>query len=195
MKKVLLSVVALSLGCSVLLGTQQLGELLNASATSAQAASSFAFKTSLKEQQAHLRTIDPFDIDIIPQSRPIPEGVPVSSAFGMRIHPILNVEKMHTGIDFPAEEGTPVLATATGKVQTLMVAEDSSSYGTHIILEHDELYCTLYAHLSAVMVQQGQIVEEGDTIGLVGSTGRSTNPHLHYEVIRDGSRVDPKDYL
>lgn len=194
MKKVLLSVTALLIG-GALLGTSQLSDLLNPTVSARGTDVSYAQKMSLKEQQAHLRTIDPFDIDIIPQSRPIPEGVPVSSAFGMRVHPILHVEKMHTGIDFPAAEGTPVMATATGRVQTLMVAEDSSSYGTHIILEHDELYCTLYAHLSKVMVDAGQIVEEGDTIGLVGSTGRSTNPHLHYEVIRDGARVDPKDYL
>ncbi|MEO0895761.1 MAG: M23 family metallopeptidase [Bacteroidota bacterium] len=149
----------------------------------------------LKVQQAHLRTIDPFDIDIIPTSRPVPEGVPLSSMFGMRLHPILKVDKMHAGIDFPAPTGTPVMATATGRVNKLVMRNDSSSYGKHIILEHDEIYCTLYAHLSKVKVVPGQIVEEGDTIGFVGSTGRSTNPHLHYEVIRDGVRVDPEEYL
>lgn len=150
---------------------------------------------ALKVQQAHLRTIDPFDIDIIPTSRPVPEGVPLSSMFGMRNHPILKVEKMHTGIDFPAPKGTPVMATATGRVSKLVMGNDSSSYGRHIVLEHDEIFCTLYAHLSRVKVKAGQIVEEGDTIGFVGSTGRSTNPHLHYEVIRDGIRIDPEDFL
>lgn len=150
---------------------------------------------ALKEQQTHLRTIDPFDIDIVPSSRPVPEGYPLGSMFGMRKHPILGVNKMHQGIDFPAPIGTPVLATATGRVSKLIMAGDSSTYGTHIMLEHDELYCTIYAHLSGVTVEPGQIVEEGDTIGFVGSTGRSTNPHLHYEVIRDGEPVDPEDYF
>ncbi|MEM7367096.1 MAG: M23 family metallopeptidase [Bacteroidota bacterium] len=157
--------------------------------------SSLAQPTSLKIHQAHLRTIDPFDIDIIPASRPVPEGFPLGSVFGMRVHPILHVEKMHTGIDFPAPSGTPVLATATGKVGKCINGSDQSGYGKYIVLEHDEIYCTLYAHLSKMHVALGDIVEEGDTIGFVGSTGRSTNPHLHYEVIRDGVRVNPKHYF
>lgn len=150
---------------------------------------------NLKIQQAHLRTIDPFEIDIVPTSRPVPKGIPVSSMFGMRKHPILNVDKMHKGIDFPAAVGTPVLATATGKVGKMVARSDSSSYGKYIMIFHDEEYATLYAHLSKVTVKLGEIVEEGDTIGLVGSTGRSTNPHLHYEVIRDGLHMDPEDYF
>lgn len=149
----------------------------------------------MKIQQAHLRTIDPFEIEIVPTSRPIPDGYPLGSVFGMRKHPILKVDKMHKGIDFPAPLGTPVLATATGKVGTVVSRSDSSSFGKHIKLEHDEEFCTLYAHLSGIAVRRGQIVEEGDTIGFVGSTGRSTNPHLHYEVIRDGMNMDPEDYF
>ena len=149
----------------------------------------------LKGQQAHLRTIDPLDIDIVPTSKPVPAGVPLSSAFGMRKHPILGVDKMHLGIDFPAPAGTPVLATATGRAERVYTFGDSSSYGNHIILQHDEVYQTLYAHLSDVAVVPGQIVEEGDTIGYVGSTGRSTNDHLHYEVLENGARVDPQDFL
>jgi len=149
----------------------------------------------LKGQQAHLRTIDPRDIDIIPTLRPVPAGIPLSSAFGMRRHPILGVDKMHLGIDFPAPAGTPVLATATGRAKIVYTLGDSSSYGNHIILSHDEVFESLYAHLSEVNVLPGQIVEEGDTIGFVGNTGRSTNDHLHYEVIKNGSRVDPKDFL
>lgn len=149
----------------------------------------------LKSQQSHLRTIDPLDIDIIPTLKPVPAGVPLSSAFGMRKHPILGVDKMHLGVDFPAPAGTPVLATATGRADKVFTAGDSSSYGNHIILMHDEVYQTLYAHLSKIAVQPGQIVEEGDTIGFVGSTGRSTNAHLHYEVLENGNRVDPKDFL
>ena len=149
----------------------------------------------LKHQQSHLRTIDPLDIDIVPTIKPVPAGVPLSSAFGMRKHPILGVDKMHLGIDFPAPAGTPVLATATGRAERVYTHGDHNSYGNHIILQHDEVYQTLYAHLSEIAVEPGQIVEEGDTIGYVGSTGRSTNDHLHYEVLEKGVRVDPKDFL
>jgi murein DD-endopeptidase MepM/ murein hydrolase activator NlpD len=149
----------------------------------------------LKHQQSHLRTIDPLDIDIVPTIKPVPAGVPLSSAFGMRKHPILGVDKMHLGIDFPAPAGTPVLATATGRAQRVYALGDSSSYGNHIVLQHDEVYETLYAHLSRIAVEAGQIVEEGDTIGYVGSTGRSTNDHLHYEVLENGVRVDPQEFL
>ena len=142
-----------------------------------------------------MRTIDPLEIEIVPTRRPVPAGVPLSSAFGMRKHPILKVDKMHTGIDFPAPAGTPVLATATGRAESIYHVGDSSSYGNHIILTHDEVYQSLYAHLSKIAVKPGQIVEEGDTIGFVGSTGRSTNPHLHYEVLKNGQRVDPEDFL
>lgn len=149
----------------------------------------------LKHQQSHLRTIDPLDIDIVPTIKPVPAGVPLSSAFGMRKHPILGVDKMHLGIDFPAPAGTPVLATATGRAERVYTFGDSSSYGNHIVLQHDEVYETLYAHLSRIVVESGQIVEEGDTIGYVGSTGRSTNDHLHYEVLENGVRVDPQEFL
>ncbi|MEM8888718.1 MAG: M23 family metallopeptidase [Bacteroidota bacterium] len=149
----------------------------------------------MKVQQAHLRTIDPFDIDIVPTSRPIPDGFPLASVYGMRKHPILKVNRMHAGIDFAAPAGTPVLATATGKVGKAIFNPDRSNYGKHIVIDHDEEYSTLYAHLSGLVVEIGQIVEEGDTIGFVGSTGMSTSAHLHYEVIFDGLRVDPEDYF
>ncbi|MCI4671304.1 MAG: M23 family metallopeptidase [Bacteroidia bacterium] len=195
MRKVLLigCFIAVAIAIAACRNTIGLGEIHDSSQSTLVGAQNG--KKDLKVQQAHLRTIDPFDIDIIPTSRPVPEGVPLSSMFGMRNHPILKVEKMHTGIDFPAPTGTPVMATATGRVNKLVLGNDSSSYGKHIILEHDEIFCTLYAHLSRVNVIPGQIVEEGDTIGFVGSTGRSTNPHLHYEVIRDGIRIDPEDFL
>ncbi|MDP5171737.1 MAG: M23 family metallopeptidase [Bacteroidia bacterium] len=151
--------------------------------------------TMLKSQASHIRPIDPFEIDIVPTTRPVPEGFPLGSVFGMRKHPILGVDKMHQGIDFPAPTGTPVLATAAGKVILAFSGADSSSFGNHIRIWHDEEYETLYAHLSELYVIENDIVSEGDTIGYVGNTGRSTNAHLHYEVIRDGVHVDPEDYL
>jgi murein DD-endopeptidase MepM/ murein hydrolase activator NlpD len=197
MKKVFWSVVVLLI--AGVFGLLTKGSTFSPNPLAASFSSSIRTKMAkapnMRVQQAHLRTIDPFEIDIIPASRPVPDGYPLGSMFGMRHHPILGVDKMHAGIDFPAPLGTPVLATATGKVGKLIPGSDSSSYGRHIILEHDEIYCTLYAHLSGTVVEQDQIVEEGDTIGYVGSTGRSTNPHLHYEVIRDGLRVNPERYF
>ena len=152
-------------------------------------------KAELKQQGSHLRTIDPFEIDIIPSGRPVSRTYQLGSVFGMRKHPILGVDKMHQGIDFPAPTGTPVLATAAGKVVKAYYGADSSSYGNHIMIWHDEEYQTKYAHLSEISVAIDQIVSEGDTIGYVGNTGRSTNAHLHYEVIRDGVFVDPEEYL
>ena len=149
----------------------------------------------LKGQQAHLRTIDPLEIEIVPTRRPVPAGIPLSSAFGMRKHPVFGVDKMHAGIDFPAPVGTPVLATATGRAEAVYHVGDSSSYGNHIILTHDEVYQTLYAHLSKIVVKPGEIVEEGDTIGYVGNTGVSTAAHLHYEVLQSRQRVDPEEFL
>ena len=195
MRSYLASIAVLALGALLLLSQSSSPTIAASAPRHTQIEQAQAMLPALKEQQTHLRTIDPFDIDIVPSSRPVPEGYPLGSMFGMRKHPILGVNKMHQGIDFPAPIGTPVLATATGRVSKLIMAGDSSTYGTHIMLEHDELYCTIYAHLSGVTVEPGQIVEEGDTIGFVGSTGRSTNPHLHYEVIRDGEPVDPEDYF
>ena len=88
-----------------------------------------------------------------------------------------------------------MVATADGIVHRAMADEDSSSYGRNIIIAHDGVYKTLYAHLSQVNVKRGMSVKKGDIIGYSGNTGYSTNPHLHYEVIRNGNHVDPRDYL
>ncbi len=157
----------------------------------AQASASFSL---LKSQVSHLRTIDPFAIEIVPGSRPVPPEIGTGSTFGLRNHPILGVEKMHEGLDFPAPPGTPVLASAAGRV-LIAVDADTSSYGNHLLIWHDHEFQTLYAHLSCLEVKENDIVDEGDTIGYVGSTGRSTDPHLHYEVIREGVRVDPEEFL
>lgn len=104
----------------------------------------------------------------------------VTSRFGWRIHPILGDRRFHAGLDLAAPTGTPVLAAAPGQVQ---FAATKGSYGETVIVRHrDGRTQTLYAHLSKILVQSGQIVQPGQTIGLVGSTGRSTGPHLHFEV-------------
>lgn len=129
-----------------------------------------------------------------PPSIPPIEGLAkISSNFGMRMHPKLKVRKMHLGIDFVAPVGTPVRATSNGVVEK--VKKNESGYGWHIIIRHDENFQSLYAQLSRIDVEKGQAVKKGDVIGAVGNSGASTGPHLHYEVIKDGERQDPADYL
>jgi murein DD-endopeptidase MepM/ murein hydrolase activator NlpD len=116
----------------------------------------------------------------------------VASGYGWRIDPIYKTQKKHTGMDFSSPIGTEVFATGKGKV--ICVETDSWGYGKHIIIDHGYGYQTLYGHLSEYTVKVGQKVERGDLIGLVGSTGKSTGPHLHYEVIKHGEKVNPAGY-
>lgn len=113
------------------------------------------------------------------------------SGFGRRLHPIYKVMKMHDGIDFTAEKGTPIQATGDGKV---IIAKRSPSYGKYVVIKHNDEYETLYAHLDKLMVKKGQKVTRGEQIGTVGSTGRSTAPHLHYEVHHKDRPVNPISY-
>jgi len=127
-----------------------------------------------------------------PSICPLHGEVKVHSGFGMRVHPIHKKKVMHRGIDFKAAIGTPVLATSDGVV---VKAENFNNHGLHIILQHDEEFQTKYSHLSELKVKAGQKVKKGDVIGLVGTTGASTAPHLHYEVIKNGKAVNPEDYF
>ncbi len=113
----------------------------------------------------------------------------VSSGFGIAKHPILKTKKMHHGIDMPAPIGTPVYATAPGVVT--IVKTSTGGYGKHIKIVHG-IHETLYAHLSAFEIKVGDKVKMGQLIGRVGNTGLSAEPHLHYEVIKDGKRIDPE---
>jgi len=113
------------------------------------------------------------------------------SGFGKRLHPIYKVMKMHDGIDFTADKGTPIQATGDGKIIT---AKRSPSYGRYVVIRHNDEYETLYAHMDKIMVKKGQKVKRGEQIGTVGSTGRSTAPHLHYEVRYKGRPVNPISY-
>ena len=113
------------------------------------------------------------------------------SGFGKRLHPIYKVMKMHDGIDFTAVKGTPIQATGDGKVIT---AKRSPSYGRYVVIRHNDEYETLYAHMDEIMVLKGQKVKRGEQIGTVGNTGRSTAPHLHYEVHHKGRPVNPISY-
>ncbi|MFP4199901.1 MAG: murein hydrolase activator EnvC family protein [Clostridia bacterium] len=116
----------------------------------------------------------------------------VSSPFGQRYHPILGQWRMHSGIDLAASTGTPIKAAASGVV---LDVGWMGGYGLSVIVAHTSSISTLYAHASSLRVQSGQEVQQGDTVGLVGSTGMSTGPHLHFEVRRDGQVQDPVEYL
>jgi len=117
----------------------------------------------------------------------------VTSFFGTRLHPILGVYKTHTGIDIGAGYGTAVLTAADGVVTT--AAYDAGGYGNYLIIDHGNGNMTLYAHMSQMSVAVEQTVKQGQTIGLAGSTGMSTGPHLHFEVYVGGTRVDPLLYF
>jgi len=116
-----------------------------------------------------------------------------SSGFGWRIHPWYKIKIFHPGFDFAAPMGTEVYATGDGVVER---TENSfRGYGNNIVIDHGFGYKTLYAHLSAFKVVPGQKIKRGDIIGLVGSTGLSTGPHLHYEVIKNSEKINPANYF
>jgi murein DD-endopeptidase MepM/ murein hydrolase activator NlpD len=113
----------------------------------------------------------------------------VASGFGYRIDPVYKTVKFHAGLDFSAPQGTPIYATADGRVTT--AGNKSNGFGNHVIINHGFGYETLYGHMVRVKVRNGQIVKRGEVIGWVGSTGKSTGPHLHYEVHKGGRNIDP----
>ncbi len=127
----------------------------------------------------------------VPSRMPV-EGVRLTSGYGMRNHPILRQRRRHNGVDLAAGYGTPVYATADGRVGR---AEWFGSYGNYVQIEHGGNLETRYAHLSSYTVEAGELVQRGDLIGYIGSTGRSTGPHLHYEVRVEGEPVDPLPYM
>jgi murein DD-endopeptidase MepM/ murein hydrolase activator NlpD len=130
----------------------------------------------------------------IPAIQPIPNEdlTQTAGGFGWRIHPIHKIQKFHAGMDFTAKLGTPIHTTGDGKV--VYAEYGTNGYGMHVVIDHGFDYQTLYAHLSRIEVRVGQRVKRGDVIGLVGNTGLSVGPHLHYEVHKGGQPVDPANY-
>jgi hypothetical protein len=114
-----------------------------------------------------------------------------ASGWGMRMHPIYKILRFHYGMDFTAATGSDVFATGIGVVKS---ASRETGYGNIVVIDHGYGYETFYAHLSRINVQVGQKVNRGDVIGFVGSTGTSTAPHLHYEVSKNGVKVNPQNY-
>ncbi len=121
-----------------------------------------------------------------------PVAGPVTSGFGYRVHPILGTRRLHTGIDMGGGYGAPIVAAAAGRV---ILAAYYGGYGNTVIIDHGGGTTTLYAHQSRLAVSQGASVAAGQTVGYVGSTGLSTGPHLHFEVRKNGSPVDPLAFL
>ena len=113
------------------------------------------------------------------------------SGFGFRLHPILHVNKMHYGIDFNCARGTEIQATGKGTVES---AGEEAGYGKCVVIDHGYGFKSRYAHMSSIKVKRGQEVSRGHLLGLVGSTGQSTGDHLHYEIEKDGEKVDPIQY-
>ena len=127
---------------------------------------------------------------VIPFGKPASGGI--SSRYGYRKNPFSEAREFHGGIDFRGKVGTEVVTTADGVVDK---AKYVKGYGKHVVIKHKKGYKTLYGHLSKIEVKKGQKVVAGEKIGEIGSTGRSTGPHLHYEIIRYGRRVNPSKYM
>jgi murein DD-endopeptidase MepM/ murein hydrolase activator NlpD len=142
---------------------------------------------NLKVLQSYIQTEKPF-------SKPslFPTEGFISSSFGGRRNPFSNLPDFHEGIDISGDYGTPILATAQGKVK---MAQYYGSFGLAVEIEHENGMTTLFAHLAKILVKPGEEVRRGQKIGLMGNTGMSTGPHLHYEVRVNDQPVNPRPYL
>ncbi len=123
---------------------------------------------------------------------PAPSYTRISDDYGMRTHPILGTQQFHNGVDMAAPSGSPILAAYDGEV---IAASYSPTMGNYIMIDHGDSLITIYMHASSVSVSEGTMVARGEQIGCVGSTGRSTGPHLHFSVRQNGSYVSPWNYL
>lgn len=149
------------------------------------------FEQSMAQTQAQwLKDAERFDK--LPTALPLANDFMLTSSFGVRSDPMTHLPSMHEGIDFVAPVGTPIQATASGVV---LRSERAGAYGILVEVAHADGFVTRYAHLKAATVQEGAVVQRGDTVGLLGNTGRSTGPHLHYEVIFKGQAMHPAKAL
>ena len=117
----------------------------------------------------------------------------IASGFGYRIDPVYKVAKFHAGLDFAAPQGTPIYATADGTIKEANY--NAGGYGNHVVINHGYGYETLYGHMFKIKARVGEHIRRGEVIGYVGSTGKSTGPHCHYEVHKSGERIDPVYYF
>jgi len=151
------------------------------------------FDTKVKELDEVLDRVGTLkqEARALPFANPAP-GRSVSSRFGVRTDPLLGTPALHAGMDFRAPTGTPILATGYG---TVVEAGWNGGYGQMVEVKHANGFTTRFGHMSAIHVSVGEAVKPGDVLGEVGSTGRSTGPHMHYEVRRNGQAIDPSDFL
>ena len=172
--------------------------------TNNQLSADLSLKVDILEKEIYVQTKSYDDIiEMAKQQEIRMENIPaiqpvlnkdltrVASGYGMRVDPVYHVRKFHQGMDFTAPTGTEVFATGNAKVK---FSGWKQGYGTTIILDHGFGYETVYAHLYKSLVRKGQKVRRSDIIGLVGNTGKSTGPHLHYEVRLNDRPVDPRNY-
>lgn len=163
----------------------------------AEAAAKIAAEQAAKEEAARQEssnngpTSGPTGV-ISSGSWPVPGHTRISSPYGYRQHPVLNVQKLHTGVDIPAPKGTPAVAIDNG---TVIFSGTQGSYGNTVMIQHDDGKVTLYAHNSELVVSVGQRVQKGQVVTKIGSTGRSTGPHLHFEVRINGKHTNPMPYI
>ncbi len=146
----------------------------------------YTMATEREEKLASIPSIKPVQEDKLKRN------IRYLSGYGIRIHPVHKVKKIHRGIDFTAPEGTPIQATGNGTVKK--VEKRRKGYGNNIVIDHGFGYETRYAHMDEIHVKKGDKVLKGEQIGTVGNTGTSTAPHLHYEVLINGRHVNPIDY-
>lgn len=178
---------------------EQLGQMTNS-----QLVADLALKVDILEKELYVQAKSYDEIVELTKNKDIRmEHIPaiqpvmnkdlkrVASGYGMRIDPVYHVRRFHQGMDFTAPTGTEVFATGNAKVE---FAGWKQGYGNTVILDHGYGYKTLYAHLYKILVRKGQKVRRSDVIALVGNTGKSTGPHLHYEVRLNGRAVDPRNY-
>jgi murein DD-endopeptidase MepM/ murein hydrolase activator NlpD len=145
-------------------------------------------KFKLKKEIGELYKIK----ESIPNTSPIKNNTNISSYFGIRINPITKRKDFHLGIDIPVKIGTPVFSTADGLV---INTKYDSVYGNKVTIKHNDIYKTIYGHLNNITVKEGEKIKKGYIIGASGNTGRSSGPHLHYEVIKNNNAIDPLFFL
>lgn len=120
------------------------------------------------------------------------KGGTITDDFGQRINPVTQEESFHYGVDLAAPEGTPIMSATDGQA---VYCGDDAYYGNYIIIKHGEDKYTVYGHCKEILIEEGQDIKAGDTIGTVGSSGQSTGNHLHFGIKLDGEYVDPKEYI
>lgn len=173
--------------------------------TNSQLLGDLALKVDLLEKGLYVQAKSYDDIVEMAKTREIRmENIPaiqpilnkdlthIASGFGVRVDPVYHIPRMHTGMDFTAKTGTDVYATGNG---TVSFSGWKQGYGNTVCIDHGFGYSTLYAHLFQQLVSVGQKVKRGDIIGLVGNTGKSTGPHVHYEVRLNNQPIDPRNFF